>query len=275
MYLFDELRCRDAAHTLGGGKVNEPRSHAVRRRRRQHRRANIPPVPPYNEYVPETPLMAIWRARRQQATRERSVHEVERQTVVDAFRQADGERFERSHTRGSRELQQADLRRTQRKRHVCGEAGVVALASVRIDACGEIERSEHRPLGVRFHLSHRLEDRPQDRVEAGVRADAEHRVEYEVGERDVASQLPAFEVFRRLDHTAAALAALLELVLPPPRRRHVERHHRSPVRQVTRRDHSVAAVVPRPHQHNDTLAPHTVQAVCDAARNRESRTLHQ
>ena len=104
--------------------------------------------------------MAIRGAGRQQATRERSVHEIERQPVVDAFRQADGERFERSHARGSRELQQTDFRRTQRKRHVCGEAGVVALAGVRIDACGEIESSEHRSLGVRFHLTHRLEDRP-------------------------------------------------------------------------------------------------------------------
>ncbi|MXW29168.1 MAG: hypothetical protein F4Z88_00030 [Chloroflexi bacterium] len=108
-----------------------------------------------------------------------------------------------------------------------------------------------------------------------MRADAEHRVEYEVGERDVAPQLPALEVFRRLNHTAAALAAFLELVLTSPRRRHVERHYRSPVRQITRRDHTVAAVVPRPHQHDDALAPNAVQAVRKTPGYRESRALHQ
>ena len=86
VHLLDELRCRDSAHALRSGEVDEPGSHAIRRRRRQHRCANIAPVSAHDEYVPETSLMAVRMARRQEATRERSVHEVERQPVVDAFR---------------------------------------------------------------------------------------------------------------------------------------------------------------------------------------------
>ena len=111
-------------------------------------------MPSDNQHIPETPLMAVRVAWRQHTACKGSVHEVERKPAVHTLRQPYGKRLQRPRMSGSGELQQADFRRPECEGHVGGEAGVVALAGVRVEACGEVERGEQWPLCMRFHLRH-------------------------------------------------------------------------------------------------------------------------
>ena len=179
-------------------------------------------------------------------------------------------------TRGrAGELEEPELGGTEREGAGGGEARVVAGAGVGIKAGRHVECDEQGIVRAGAHAPDGLEDPPEGRVEVGARADAEDRVEHQVGQGDVALQLPVVDVLGCLDDADAALAALGEPVPAAPRGRQVEGDDRSPVGEVARGHHAVAAVVARTDENHGALAPNPVEEAGDAARDGESGALHQ
>ena len=189
--------------------------------------------------------------------------------------QADGQRFERPDACGAGELKQPYLGSAERERDVCREAVHIAVPAISVETGGEVESDENRVLPLGLHLTDRLEDATQRGVEAVARADAEHRIENEISEGDVAGELPAFEVFGRFDDADAPFAALLELHLVPAGGGHVEGYDGSPVSEVTRGDHAVGSVVARADEDNGALASDSAHPLCDVAGDGKPGVLHE
>ena len=275
VHLLQELPRRQAVHALGRGERDEARAGPIGACRREYRRADEAARPRNDDHVPEAPFVRVDGPRGQQAADQGGVRKLQLDVCVRPAGETDAYDLQSTHVGGAREAEHPGFRRPEGERDVGREAEVVARARVRVDAGGEVHGEELGPGRFATQSLYQPDHAAKLAFERALAADPQHGVDHGVGQLQVATELPLLGVLGRFDDPDAACPAVLELVVAPAGRGHVERDEASPVRQVPRGHHAVPAVVSGAHEHDDPAPTDAVEDLGHGPGYSEARRLHE